>query len=89
MVIKYDILKRKRELRWKKFHQAFQDEQQKRILILLKIVDKIQQGNEHARKKIEKSITAICKEESISFELVFYILFFDAVYISNKSIFSF
>ena len=61
----------------------------KRILILLKILDKIQEDNEDARKKIEKSTTAICKEEGISFEQVFYILFFDAVFISNKSFFSF
>ena len=61
----------------------------KRILMLLRILGKIQQDNEDARKKIEKSVRAICKEESISFEQVFYILFFDTVYISNKSTFSF
>ena len=38
----------------------------KRILILLKILDKIQEDNEDARKKIEKSTTAICKEEGKS-----------------------
>ena len=31
----------------------------KRILILLKILDKIQEGSEDARKKIEKPITAM------------------------------
>ena len=50
----------------------------KRILILLKILDKIKEDNEDARKKIEKFITTICKEEGISFEQVLYILFFDA-----------
>ena len=57
--------------------------------MLLRIPGKIQQDNEDARKKIEKSVRAICKEESISFEQVFYILFFDTEYISNKSTFSF
>ena len=48
----------------------------KRVLILLKILDKIHKDNEDARKKTEKSITATCnKEEGISFEQVFYILF--------------
>ena len=57
----------------------------KRILILLKILDKIQEDKEDSRRKIEKSNTAICKEEGISSEQVFYILFFDAVFISNES----
>ena len=48
----------------------------RRILILLKVLDQIQQDNKDARNRIEKSIAAICKEESISFEQVFYILFF-------------
>ena len=52
----------------------------KRILILLKTLDQIQQDNEDARNGIEKSITVICKEEGISLEQVFYILFFDAVF---------
>ena len=45
--------------------------------ILLKILDKIQEYKENARK-VEESITAICKEKGISFEQVFYIFFFDA-----------
>ena len=49
----------------------------KRILILLLILDKIQEDNENARK-LEESVAAICKEEGISLEQVFYILFFDA-----------
>ena len=61
----------------------------KRILVLLKILDQIQQDNEDARNGIEKSISTICKEEGISFEQVFYILFFDAVLISNKPSFIF
>ena len=40
----------------------------RRILILLKILDQIQQDNEDARTGIEKSIAKICKEEGISFE---------------------
>ena len=48
------------------------------ILIILKILDQIQQDNEDA-SEIEKSISRICKEEGISFEQVFYILFFDAL----------
>ena len=83
------FIKRKRKLCWKKFHQAFQDEhQKKRILILLKILNKIQEDNENA-VKVEESVTTICKEEGISFEQVFYILFFDAVFISNKPSFRF
>ena len=61
----------------------------KRILILLKILDKIQEDNDDSRRKIEKSNTAIYKEEGISSEQAFYILFFDAVFISNKSFFGF
>ena len=44
----------------------------KRILILLKILDQIQQD---AKNCIEKSITTICTEEGISFEQVFYIFY--------------
>ena len=43
----------------------------KRILILLKILDQIQQDNEEASSGIEKSISTICKEEGISLEQVF------------------
>ena len=76
-------------MRWKKFQQAFQVNDKKRILMLLKILDQIQQDNENARNGIEKSITAICKVQGISFEQVFYVLFSDAVFIGNKSSFSF
>ena len=48
----------------------------KRISILLKILDQIQQDNEESRSGVEKSIAAIFKEKGISFEKVFYILFF-------------
>ena len=61
----------------------------RRILILLRILDQIQKDNEDARNGIEKSIATICKEEGISSWQVFYILVFDAVFISNKSSFSF
>ena len=59
----------------------------KRILILLKILDKIREDNEDARKDIEKSITAMWKEEVISFEQVFYILFFDALAFRAQNLF--
>ena len=57
-------------------------------LYTLKVLDHIQQDNKNARN-LEKSIAAICKGEGISFEQVFYILFFDAVFVSNKLSFSF
>ena len=60
----------------------------KKISVLLKITDQIHNGNEDARNFIEKYITTIYKEEGISFEQVFYILFFDAVFINTKSSFS-
>ena len=47
----------------------------KRILILLKILDQIQQDSQDAKNCIEKSITTICTEEGISFEQVFYIFY--------------
>ena len=47
----------------------------KRISILLKIIDQIQNDNEDARSDIEKSVATIFKEEGISFEQAFYILF--------------
>ena len=55
----------------------------RRILILLKILDQIQQDNQDARNAIEKPITTTRKEEGISFEQVFYtlyILFFIVVF---------
>ena len=45
------------------------------ILILLKILDQILQDNQDARNGIEKSVATICKEDGISFEQVFYILY--------------
>ena len=47
----------------------------RRNLILLRILHQIQQDNEDARDGIDKSVKTICKEEGISFEQVFYILF--------------
>ena len=58
----------------------------KRILILLKILDKIQENNKNARK-VEESITTICKEEGISFEQVFFVLFFDPLAFRVKNLF--
>ena len=59
----------------------------KRILVLLKVLDQIQQDNEDARNGIEKSISTICKEEGISFEQVFYILFFDVLAFRAENLF--
>ena len=53
--------------------------------ILLRILDQIQQENADTRHGINKSDATIWNEEGISFEQVFYILFFDTVFISNKS----
>ena len=61
----------------------------RRASILLRILEKMQQHNEDARDGIVKSVATICNEEGISFEQVFYILFFDVIFISNKSSFSF
>ena len=61
----------------------------RRISILLRILENMQQHNEDARDGIVKSVATICNEEGISFEQVFYILFFDVVFISKKSSFSF
>ena len=46
--------------------------------ILLRRLEQIQQDSADARD-------TICNEEGISFEQVFNILFFDGVFISNKS----
>ena len=47
----------------------------KRILMLWKTIDHIQNDNDNGRNDIKKYIGTICKEEGISFEQVFYILF--------------
>ena len=65
----------------KKFNQTVKINDKKRILILLKILGQIQQDNKDARNDTEKSISVICKEEGISFEQVFYILFFFMLYL--------
>ena len=65
----------------KKFHLVFKMNDKERNLILLSILDQIQQDNKDARDTIEKSIAKVCNEEGISFEQVFYILFFDVVFI--------
>ena len=56
--------------------------------IHLRVLDQIQQGNKDIRDGIDKSVAKIFNKEGISFEQVFYILFLDAVFISNKSSFS-
>ena len=55
-----------------------------RNFIILKILDQIQQDNEDARDGINKSVVKIYNEEGISFEPIFHILYFDAVFINNK-----
>ena len=50
--------------------------------------EQVQQGNADARDDIKKFVETICNKEGIFFGLVFYILFFDAVFISNESSFS-
>ena len=52
--------------------------------MLLKILHQIQQDNKDSIKKVEKSFTATCKEEGISFEQVL-LCFFDGVFITNIS----
>ena len=63
---KRKLLKKKNVL--KKLHQAFKMNDKKKILILLKILDQIQQYSEDARNGIKKSMATICKEEGFSFE---------------------
>ena len=59
----------------------------KGILVFIKIPDQIQEDNEEARNSIEKSISMICKEDGISFEQVFYILFFDTLAFRVENLF--
>ena len=82
--IKSDINKTPKKAVLKKFYQFFNKNDKRRNLILLKILDQIQQDNEDARDGIDKSVANICNEEGVSFKQVFYILFFDAVFISSK-----
>ena len=57
---------------------------ERRNFILLIILDQIQQDNEDDRDGIDKSVAKISNEEGNSFDQVFYILFFDTVFISSK-----
>ena len=82
------LLKRKRKLLkkknvLKKLHQAFKMNDKKKILILLKILDQIQQYSEDARNGIKKSMATICKEEGFSFERssILYIYIFLMLYL--------
>ena len=59
----------------------------KRISILLKIIDQIQNDNEDARNDFEKPMSMICKKEGISYEQVFYILLFDALAFRVENLF--
>ena len=56
--------------------------------IILQLFNQIQQDNADARDDISKSVATICNEGDVYFEQVLYILFFDAVFISNESYFS-
>ena len=57
--------------------------------LFLRIYNQTQQGNTDARDGIDKSVATMCNKGDITYEQVFYILFFDAVFMSNKSSFSF
>ena len=59
----------------------------KRISILLKITDQIQNDNEDARNDFEKPMSMICKKEGISYEQVFYILLFDGLAFRVENLF--
>ena len=68
--MKYYVFETQKKAVLKEFHQAFKMNDKRKILILLKMLDQIQQDNEDARNGIEKSIATTCKE-GISFERVF------------------
>ena len=87
--IKSNVYKTLKKAVLKKFDKVFKMNNKRKNFILLRILDNIQQDNEDARDSIDKSTATISNEEGISIEQVFYILFFDAVFISNKSSFSF
>ena len=72
----------------KKCHYFFDMDDKRKKFILLRILNQIQQDNADARYGINKSIATICNKEDVSIEQVFYILFFDAAFINNKSSFS-
>ena len=82
--IKSDIYKTLKIAGLKKFHQFFEMNDKGECFVLLRILDQIQHDNEDTKDGIDKSVATICNKEGISFEQVFYILFFDAVFISNK-----
>ena len=52
----------------KKISSGFKLNDKKRILILLKTLDQIQNDNKETKSCIEKSIKTICKEEAISID---------------------
>ena len=54
----------------------------------MRILDQIQQDNADARVSINKSVARMCNGEGISFKQVLFILFFHAVFISDKSSFT-
>ena len=62
------INKHKFDIAEKAVLKSFKMNDKRRIVILLKILDQIQQDNEDARNGIEKSITTISKEEGTSFK---------------------
>ena len=47
-----------------------------KIEILVKVIEKFYTKNPEMQKLIEKSMIDICKEESVSSEQVFFLLFF-------------
>ena len=74
----------KRRLYLRKFHYFFKMNDKRTNFILLITFDRTQQDNGDARDDIDKFLAKISNEEGIYFDQVFYILFFDAVFISNK-----
>ena len=86
--ISYDIYKTLKKAVLKKFDQFFDINYKREKFILLRILDQIQQDHPNARDGINKSVAIICNEGGISFEQVFYVLFFDAAFISKESNFS-
>ena len=57
----------------------------KRILILLKILDQIQQDNQDAKNCTEKSVTKICREEGIYRTGILYFAYFVSVVVFTLS----
>ena len=80
----YEFIERLKKLCWKK--TWFLDMNVKKNHSFLNTRPE-HQDHEDARDAINKFRATICNEECIYFEPVFYVLFFDAAFISNKPYF--